>query len=150
MSSIGITLINRIFMLTTFEKNVVADDSLLFRTINNQADSVLLQNDLASLQDWEDKWQVSFNAKKCQVIRITPKNRPPLPTTYKLYGHTLILILQSKKRKNGKRTTSQLILKLTEIKILSMTDICQTSIDTREVPQDWRDANIVPLFKKDE
>ena len=30
-----------------------------------------------------------FNAKKCQVIRITPKNRPPLPTTYKLHGHTL-------------------------------------------------------------
>jgi hypothetical protein len=32
------------------------------------------------------KWQMSFNAKKCQVIRITPKNRPPLPTTYKLHG----------------------------------------------------------------
>jgi hypothetical protein len=36
--------------------------SLLFRTINNQADSVLLQNDLTSLQDWEDKWQMSSNA----------------------------------------------------------------------------------------
>jgi hypothetical protein len=66
------------------------DDSLLFRTINNQADSVLLQNDLASLQDWEDKWQMSFNAKKCQVIRITPKNRPPLPTTYKLHAPLLV------------------------------------------------------------
>jgi hypothetical protein len=32
---------------------------------------------------------MSFNAKKCQVIRITHKNRPPLPTTYKLHGHTL-------------------------------------------------------------
>jgi hypothetical protein len=31
-----------------------------------------------------------------------------------------------------------------------LTDIFQTSIDTGEVPQDWRDANIVPLFKKDE
>jgi hypothetical protein len=26
----------------------------------------------------------------------------------------------------------------------------QTSIDTGEVPQDWRDANIVSLFKKNE
>jgi hypothetical protein len=25
-----------------------------------------------------------------------------------------------------------------------------SNIDTGEVPQDWRDANIVPLFKKDE
>jgi hypothetical protein len=63
------------------EAKLFADDSLLFRTINNQADSVLLQNDLTSLQDWEDKLQMSFNAKKYQVIRITPKNRPPLPTT---------------------------------------------------------------------
>ena len=31
----------------------------------------------------------------------------------------LILIWQSKKQKNGKRTTSQLILKLPEIKVLS-------------------------------
>ena len=31
-----------------------------------------------------------------------------------------------------------------------LTDIFQTSIDTGEVPQDWRDANIVPLFKKNE
>jgi hypothetical protein len=49
-----------------------------------------------SLQDWEDKWQMSFNAKKCQVIRITPKNRPPLPTTYKLHGHTLDTVATSK------------------------------------------------------
>ena len=31
-----------------------------------------------------------------------------------------------------------------------LTDIFQTSINTGEVSQDWRDANIVPLFKKDE
>ena len=83
-------------MVKSSETKLFADDSLLFRTINNQADSVLLQNDLASLQDWEDKWQMSFNAKKCQVIRITPKNRPPLPTTYKLHGHTLDTVDASK------------------------------------------------------
>ena len=50
-------------MVKSSETKLFADDSLLFRTINNQADSVLLQNDLTSLQDWEDKWQMSFNAK---------------------------------------------------------------------------------------
>jgi len=83
-------------MVKSSETKLFADDSLLFRTINNQADSVLLQNDLTSLQDWEDKWQMSFNAKKCQVIRITPKNRPPLPTTYKLHGQTLDTVDASK------------------------------------------------------
>jgi hypothetical protein len=83
-------------MVKSSETKLFADDSLLFRTINNQADSVLLQNDLTPLQDWEDKWQMSFNAKKCQVIRITPKNRPPLPTTYKLHGHTLDTVDASK------------------------------------------------------
>jgi hypothetical protein len=44
-------------MVKSSETKLFADDSLLFRTINNQADSVLLLNDLTSLQDWEDKWQ---------------------------------------------------------------------------------------------
>jgi hypothetical protein len=39
-------------MVKSSETKLFADDSLLFHTINNQADSVLLQNDLTSLQDW--------------------------------------------------------------------------------------------------
>jgi hypothetical protein len=83
-------------MVKSSETKLFADYSLLFRTINNQADSVLFQNDLTSLQDWDDKWQMRFNAKKCQVIRITPKNRSPLPTTYKLHGYTLDTVDASK------------------------------------------------------
>jgi hypothetical protein len=41
----------------------------------------------------------------------------------------LILILLSNKRKNGKRTTSQLILKLPEIKILSMNENISKLVD---------------------
>jgi hypothetical protein len=40
-------------MVKSSETKLFSDDNLLFRTINNQADSVLLQNDLTSLQDWE-------------------------------------------------------------------------------------------------
>ena len=36
------------------------------------------------------------NELQRQVIRITPKNRPPLPTTYKLHGHTLDTVDASK------------------------------------------------------
>ncbi|XP_063416249.1 uncharacterized protein LOC134697892 [Mytilus trossulus] len=74
---------------STSETKLFADDSLLFRTITNQADSELLQKDLTALEDWENKWQMSFNAKKCLVIRISPKNRSVIQTSYNLHGHTL-------------------------------------------------------------
>jgi hypothetical protein len=48
---------------TSSETKLFADDSLLYRTINNQTDSDLLQRDLTTLEDWENKWQTSFNAK---------------------------------------------------------------------------------------
>ena len=31
-----------------------------------------------------------------------------------------------------------------------LTELYQASLNTGEVPQDWKDANVVPLFKKDE
>ena len=76
------------------ETKLFADDSLLFRTITHQADSELLQKDLSALEDWENKWQMSFNAKKCLVIRISPKNRP-VPS-YQLHDHTLDAVEASK------------------------------------------------------
>ena len=49
--------------VTSSEIKLFADDSFLFRTINNQHDSDLLQRDLTTLEDWENKWQMSFNQK---------------------------------------------------------------------------------------
>jgi hypothetical protein len=54
-------------MVKSSETKLFADDSLLFRTINNQADSVLLQNDLTSLQDWEDK---SFSGSSGPILSL--------------------------------------------------------------------------------
>ena len=48
-----------------------ADDSLLYRRIRNDADCHQLQEDLDKLQEWEQRWQMGFNADKCEVIRIT-------------------------------------------------------------------------------
>ena len=45
-----------------------ADDCLLYRTIEGQADAHALQKDLDSLQDWEKEWQMAFNADKCEII----------------------------------------------------------------------------------
>jgi hypothetical protein len=74
---------------TSSQIKLFADDSHLYRTINNQTDSDLLQRDLTILEDWENIWQMGFNAKKCIVIRIVPKNKQVRQTSYKLHGHTL-------------------------------------------------------------
>ena len=79
------------------ETLLFADDTILFRKINNTKDSDLLQQDLSALERWENEWQMSFNPTKCIVIRVSPsKTKPVLPTHYQLHGHTLEVVEASK------------------------------------------------------
>jgi hypothetical protein len=41
-----------------------ADDCLLYRHVNSQNDSDLLQKDLSALEKWEEEWQMSFHPQK--------------------------------------------------------------------------------------
>ena len=52
-----------------------ADDTKLFRKVNNSGDSVALQSDLDKLVDWSQRWQMSFNASKCKVLHLGQSNR---------------------------------------------------------------------------
>ena len=45
-----------------------ADDCLLYRTINAQHDTVILQEDLTILQQWEAKWLMSFNPTNARYL----------------------------------------------------------------------------------
>ena len=67
---------------------IFADDCLLYRRINTQADADSLQNDLSSPQRWEQLWQMEFHPQKCTVIHVTNKRRP-LRSTYTPHGHIL-------------------------------------------------------------
>ena len=58
------------------ELKLFADDSLLYSRIQNVDDCHKLQEDLNKLQEWEQRWQMGFNADTCKVIRITNKKRP--------------------------------------------------------------------------
>ena len=44
-----------------------ADDCLLYRTIKNHRDHLLLQKDLDNLTLWTKTWGMSFNANKCYI-----------------------------------------------------------------------------------
>ena len=67
-----------------------ADDCLLYRRLQNNADCCQLQEDLDKLHKWEQKWQIAFNADKCEVIRITNKKRP-LCSDYFIHNQKLSL-----------------------------------------------------------
>ena len=53
-----------------------ADDSIVFREIKNTCDHSLFQQDLASLCEWAETWQLNFNITKCYNLWITNKFAP--------------------------------------------------------------------------
>ena len=65
-----------------------ADDTIIYHPINNQQDSIALQEDLDSLQRWESDWLMHFHPQKCQTMHITNK-RNIIQSTYTIYNHKL-------------------------------------------------------------
>ena len=44
------------------------NDSKLGSIVNSEKDSVEHQMDVDRLMEWTEKWQMKFNAEKCEVI----------------------------------------------------------------------------------
>jgi hypothetical protein len=65
--------INDITKNTSSNARLFADDCLLYRTINYEADAITLQKDLSKMQQWEATWLMEFNPDKCEVTTITSK-----------------------------------------------------------------------------
>ncbi len=49
---------------------IFADDTKIYRTINDIGDEIVLKEDLNKLNQWSVKWQLKFNAKKCKVMHL--------------------------------------------------------------------------------
>ena len=47
-----------------------ADDTKVFRPILSEKDSLELQNDINSLDEWTKKWLLKFNPDKCHVLTL--------------------------------------------------------------------------------
>ena len=65
-----------------------ADDCLLYRVISCKDDASLLQEDLDRLYEWTKIWQLSFNIKKCVLLRCT-RSLSPYQCNYTLNKDTL-------------------------------------------------------------
>ena len=46
---------------------------LLYQQIKSNDDHEILQHDLHNLELWANKWLMSFNVSKCEVLRISLK-----------------------------------------------------------------------------
>ena len=76
------------------EIKLFADDCLMYRTINTHSDAIALQQDINKLEQWENTWQMKFNADKCFTIRIT-NSRNPIRVDYKIHDQHLNLVPDS-------------------------------------------------------
>ena len=77
------------------EIKLFADDCLMYRTINTHSDAITLQQYINKLEQWENTWQMEFNADKCFTIRIT-NSRHPIRVDYKIHYQHLNLLPDSK------------------------------------------------------
>ena len=72
-----------------------ADDTIIYRCIESQNDVTILQEDLHKLENWENKWLMSFNTSKCQHLPITNK-RNPIKSDYSLHNQRLETVKDAK------------------------------------------------------
>ena len=56
--------------LTSKVHGSFADDCVLFREVQTKGDQFELQNDLIKLTKWTNKWQMTFNPEKCEVLEL--------------------------------------------------------------------------------
>ena len=62
-----LAFINDLPESTSSETRLYVDDGLLYKLIKSDKDARSLQQDLKSLEKWEEDWQMSFHPEKCQV-----------------------------------------------------------------------------------
>jgi hypothetical protein len=73
-----------------------ADDALLYRNVCSAKEQSLLQADLDRLAEWENTWQMSFNAGKCNTLHVSPGRDLSFRSAYTLHGQTLEAVSSAK------------------------------------------------------
>ena len=65
-----------------------ADNSIVYREIKNTCDHALFQQDLTSLSEWVETWQLNFNITKCYHLGITNK---VVPFCYNYFMNDIVI-----------------------------------------------------------
>ena len=88
-----VIFINDLPDVVTSTIQIFADDTKIYRTVNDIGDTTYLQEDLHKLQLWSTKWQLNFNAKKCKVMHLGHRNAN---VEYAMNGTTLDIVTEEK------------------------------------------------------
>ena len=67
-----------------------ADDCLLYKELTRDSDCKILQDDLSTLCQWSEKWQMCFNVDKCHIMKIG--NKVPSKYNYQMLGKELKVV----------------------------------------------------------
>ena len=71
-----------------------ADECLVYRVIHSHDDQVILDKDLDSLQKWPERWGMSFNPRKCNILQVSRGD--PSSHFYQLCGEVLQKVSDAK------------------------------------------------------
>lgn len=80
--------INDLPLHVSSQIRMFADDCVIYRTITNNADHAILQEDLNNIQDWCNEWLMTLNPNKCKVVCFT-RRLQPLYTPYTIANTSL-------------------------------------------------------------
>ena len=69
-------------------RHILDHDCLIYREIKNNQDQIDMQRDLDALMNWGSTWGMKFNAKKCNIMRVS-RSRKPLQHFYSLGSEIL-------------------------------------------------------------
>ena len=75
--------------------SLFADDTVVYRKVQTEADADILQDDLHDLEKWANTWLMEFNVDKCQLLRVTNKWKP-IQGNYPLDGKQLPVVDDAK------------------------------------------------------
>ena len=67
------------------------DDTLVYRSVHDEADVITLQCNLNIVMNWAQEWQMSFNPRKTEFLRITNKHNYT-PSSYYLHNTQIPLV----------------------------------------------------------
>ena len=82
--------INDLAEHTSSTVRLFADDCVMYKSVKTIQDCKVLQNDLDQLHQWEKRWQLRFNARKCNIMRATHAKKKQLLYEYKLGREALL------------------------------------------------------------
>ncbi len=81
--------INDLAKQTDATVRLFADDCVMYSSIKNTTDCEGLQHDLDLLHQWEKRWLLKFNVKKCNVLRATHAKTREVAFDYNIGGTPL-------------------------------------------------------------